>query len=129
MGLGKEASFRGAITETSNIKGYLGTPGELREENGNIYRLVRAGQTLADGVVLTRIGTAVPYEVRSCLSYAAPYCVNNDGTLAANTWFWGLVDGMGYVLVGSEALSPDENVGPWTGDVIPMVSNDNRQTP
>lgn len=98
---GQKMIHRGAITDTSTVAGYLGSPGDIRIEGNKKYRLVLSGTTIASvgpARLLMLDSTSDGYTgytvEKITASNARVFGINMTGAaIAVSTYFWAQVEG------------------------------------
>ena len=125
MAGGKEI-FRRNVSETSLVASELGTPGEYRQENGKMYRLVMATASLSHGApvqyataTIQTAGTVVQVCADTTMKANGVY---NPGTVscAASTVFWMQYQGVGPVLNGTATLASNK---PARGSTVGVLAS------
>ena len=92
----QKSVFRGAITDTSTVAGYLGELGDIRIEGGKKYRLCKTGASVAAATKWLMLDTDSDYHsVKTLAAHTNMiFAVNDSGaSIAADTYFWALVEG------------------------------------
>jgi hypothetical protein len=99
-------SYKTGVTVTSTTLADLGgvVTGHIRQEDGKKYILAKAGGTIPDGyaaspdISLTAAAEELVFVTTSATAGTSTvWCINNTGgSIASGTYFWGLVEGIGY---------------------------------
>lgn len=100
-------SYKAGIAVTSTTLADLGirlVPGHIRYEHGKEYMLALSGGTIPDGyaaapdISLTAAASALVFVAcNATAGTSGVWCINNTGgSVATDTYFWGLVQGVGY---------------------------------